>query len=289
MSNQPSSPGYGLEDLLYLMRRLRDPLHGCPWDVKQNYRSIAPSTLEEAYEVVDAIEREDYQHLKDELGDLLFQVIFYAQLAQEEGRFDFYNIVSGLTEKLVRRHPHVFPDGNLREYINATTIDQDQIKRQWEAIKLEERKAKGEQSLLADVPSGLPALSRAQKLQKRAATVSFDFAHVGAALQKLREELAELELAISQHASGEIEEEMGDVFFSLVNVSRHLNLDGEKSLRRANEKFIARFTCIEKHLLEQGLHWQDQSAEQLDKLWELAKNSTKPTSLTNNIAQADRE
>ena len=160
---------YSTDDLLYLMARLRDPQTGCPWDIKQDYASIAPSTLEEAYEVVDAIEKQDFVHLKEELGDLLFQVIFYSQLGKEENRFDFAGVVSDLVEKLVRRHPHVFPDGTLASKIdNRHTLPTD-VKARWEAIKQQERDAKGSQSLLADVSLNLPALSRAAKLQKRAA------------------------------------------------------------------------------------------------------------------------
>src|SRR5690625_278269 len=164
---------YDIDDLLYLMARLRDPRDGCPWDLKQSYATIAPSTLEEAYEVVDTIERDDLDHLQEELGDLLFQVIFYSQLAREEQRFDFSQVVSDLVAKLVRRHPHVFPDGTLQSRASTTGEKPSQVKQRWEAIKQQERSAKGAEGLLDDVPLNLPALSRAAKLQKRAASVGF--------------------------------------------------------------------------------------------------------------------
>jgi nucleoside triphosphate diphosphatase len=263
---------YSTDDLLYLMARLRDPQTGCPWDIKQDYASIAPSTLEEAYEVVDAIEKQDFIHLKEELGDLLFQVIFYSQIGKEENRFDFGGVVSDLVEKLVRRHPHVFPDGSLQSKIdNRNTLPTD-VKARWEALKQQERNEKGSRSLLADVPLNLPALSRAAKLQKRAANVGFDWEDIRGPIGKVREELAEVEEAISINDAAAIEEELGDLFFAVVNISRYLKIDPELALRKANQKFEHRFNYIETHL-EKPL--VEASIEEMNILWEEAKSRRK--------------
>jgi len=259
---------YSTDDLLYLMARLRDPLTGCPWDIKQDYASIAPSTLEEAYEVVDAIEKQDFVHLKEELGDLLFQVIFYSQIGKEENRFDFGGVVSDLVEKLVRRHPHVFPDGTLQSKIdNRHTLPAD-VKERWEAIKQQERHAKGSQGLLADVPLNLPALSRAAKLQKRAATVGFDWADVQGPIAKVREELKEVEEALLADDQNAVEEELGDLFFAVVNVSRYLKVDPELALRKASQKFEHRFNYIETNLKKP---LSESTIEEMTVLWEQAK------------------
>jgi len=259
---------YSTDDLLYLMARLRDPQTGCPWDIKQDYASIAPSTLEEAYEVVDAIEKQDFVHLKEELGDLLFQVIFYSQLGKEENRFEFAGVVNDLVEKLVRRHPHVFPDGTLQSKIdNRHTLPAD-VKQRWEAIKQQERDAKGAQSLLADVPVNLPALSRAAKLQKRAATVGFDWVDIQGPIAKVREELIEVEEALIADDHNAIEEELGDLFFAVVNVSRYLKIDPEQALRKASQKFESRFNYIENNL-DKSL--DEATIEEMTYLWDEAK------------------
>lgn len=259
---------YSTDDLLYLMARLRDPQTGCPWDIKQDYASIAPSTLEEAYEVVDAIEKQDFVHLKEELGDLLFQVIFYSQIGKEENRFEFAGVVNDLVEKLVRRHPHVFPDGTLQSKIdNRHTLPAD-VKERWETIKQQERDAKGAQSLLADVPVNLPALSRAAKLQKRAATVGFDWVDVQGPIAKVREELIEVEEALIAIDDEAVEEELGDLFFAVVNVSRYLKIDPEQALRKASQKFEQRFNYIETHL-DKPL--AEATIEEMTILWDEAK------------------
>lgn len=259
---------YTTDDLLYLMARLRDPQTGCSWDIKQDYATIAPSTLEEAYEVVDAIEKQDFVHLKEELGDLLFQVIFYSQLGKEENRFDFAGVVSDLVEKLVRRHPHVFPDGTLQSQIdNRHTLPTD-VKARWEAIKQQERAEKGVQGLLADVPLNLPSLSRAAKLQKRAASVGFDWDDVQGPIAKVREELLEVEEALVANDVKAIEEELGDLFFAVVNISRYLKIDPEQALRKANHKFEHRFNYIETHA---GKPLVESSIEEMNKLWDEAK------------------
>lgn len=259
---------YTIDDLLYLMARLRDPQSGCPWDIKQDYASIAPSTLEEAYEVVDAIEKQDFVHLKEELGDLLFQVIFYSQIGKEEQRFEFAGVVSDLVAKLVRRHPHVFPDGTLSSRVgNRHTLPGD-IKERWEAIKQQERDAKGKKGLLADVPLNLPALSRAAKLQKRAATVGFDWEDVYGPIAKVREELQEVEAELASENHAALEEEIGDLLFAAVNIARYMKIDPEQALRQANQKFEKRFSFIEENV-EQSL--EATSITEMNRLWELSK------------------
>lgn len=261
---------YHLDDLLYLMARLRDPQSGCPWDIKQDYASIAPSTLEEAYEVVDAIEKEDFAHLKEELGDLLFQVIFYSQIGREEGRFTFDGIVSGLVAKLIRRHPHVFPDGSLHSRVDSRHALPDDVKARWETIKQQERAEKGAQGALADVPLNLPALSRAAKLQKRAAVVGFDWEDIQGPIAKVREELLEVEEAIQAGDRAAIEEELGDLLFAAVNISRFLKLDPEQALRRANQKFESRFGYMEANVSKT---MEDAGMDELNRLWDEAKQA----------------
>lgn len=270
----PLPPRYQIQDLLYLMARLRDPKTGCPWDIKQDYKSIAPSTLEEAYEVVDAIEREDFAHLQEELGDLLFQVVFYSQLAQEQKRFDFDAIVQGLTAKLVRRHPHVFPDGDLRAEYQAD-LSETTVKQNWEALKQQEREAKGKTGVLDDVPLGLPALSRAQKLQKRAAQVGFNWSDVEGVLDKLTEETLELREALDSGDRAAQKEELGDMMFTLVNLARYLNFDSEAVLRQANAKFCQRFQHIEQQFAEQGRTLQASELERMEAFWQEAKTLDK--------------
>jgi ATP diphosphatase len=261
---------YTINDLLYLMARLRDPQSGCPWDIKQDYASITPSTLEEAYEVVDAIEKSDFIHLKEELGDLLFQVIFYSQIGKEEGRFEFAGVVSDLVSKLVRRHPHVFPDGTLQSRVhNRHTLPVD-VKARWEAIKQQERAEKGALGLLADVPLNLPALSRAAKLQKRAASVGFDWDDVHGPIAKVREELLEVEEALIADDAKAIEEELGDLFFAVVIISRYLKIDPEQALRKANHKFEARFHYMETHAHKPLL---EADMVEMNRLWDQAKIS----------------
>lgn len=267
---------YTLSDLLYLMTRLRDRDSGCPWDMAQNYQTIAPSTIEEAYEVVDAIESGDYSQLREELGDFLFQVIFYSELAREEGRFEFSDIVDGLTAKLIRRHPHVFPDGDLRKSFAGERSEEDEqhIKAQWEAIKQEERQQKGLQGVLDDVPVALPAIARAAKLQKRASGVGFDWPEVTPVFAKVSEELEEVRAAWNSGDKKAAEEEIGDLLFSVVNLARHLKVDPETALRQCNRKFENRFGFIENNLKQQGRSFDNASLQELDDLWELAKTTT---------------
>jgi ATP diphosphatase len=261
---------YQLADLLRVMSRLRDPENGCPWDIRQDFQSIVPSTLEECYELAQAIEHEDFPHVAEELGDVLFQVIFYAQLGAERELFSFDTIVNTLVSKLIRRHPHVFADGDIEGVVTQRS-SVESVKASWEAIKRDERRAKSQAGVLADVPVALPALPRAQKLQKRAAEVNFDWSETSAVLTKLEEEIAELREAMVRDKDEEIAEEMGDILFSCVNLSRHLGLDAEASLRRASTKFEHRFLAMESSAAAAGTQLQDLSAAELDAFWEAAK------------------
>ena len=274
---------YTTEDLLYLMSRLRDPKTGCPWDLKQTFDSIVPHTLEEAYEVADAIEKQDYDHLKEELGDLLFQVIFYSQIGKEQQFFEFGDIVHTLVSKLVRRHPHVFPSGELRSQANEQALSDEQIKGRWESIKQQERDEKAEKTavddaepgLLDDIPTALPALQRAEKLQKRASTVGFDWPETGQVLDKIEEEIAELREALQQGNQAHIQEEMGDLLFAMTNLSRHINVKSEIALRGTNQKFIRRFSHIEASLKAQGRSVEDATLDEMEALWHAAKRKEK--------------
>lgn len=261
---------YDIEDLKCLMERLRDPAYGCPWDLKQTYQSIAPFTLEECLELIDALEQSDYEHVEEELGDLLFQVIFYAQLGKEEGRFDFDSVVSGITAKLLRRHPHVFKDGELEGVIEDRT-SMATIKANWEKIKAEERADRSQTSVMDDVPATLGALSRAQKLQKRAATVGFDFGSASEVAACLLGEYRELEQAMASGDQNEIENELGDVLFTVVNIARHLKVDSEAALRKANRRFEARIRSAERDAADEGTSLMEESAERLDERWQKAK------------------
>jgi len=265
---------YDIEDLKRLMERLRDPAYGCPWDLKQTYQSIAPFTLEECLELIDALEQSDYEHVEEELGDLLFQVIFYAQLGKEEGRFDFDSVVSGITAKLLRRHPHVFKDGEL-EGVIEDRASMATIKANWEKTKAEERADRSQTSVMDDVPATLGALSRAQKLQKRAATVGFDFSSANEVSACLLGEYRELEHAMASGDQNEIENELGDVLFTVVNAARHLKVDSEAALRKANRRFEARIRSAERDAADEGTSLMEESAERLDERWQKAKLNEK--------------
>lgn len=270
---------YSLQDLLHLMARLRDPKYGCPWDVQQNYASIVPHTLEEAYEVADAIERGDFDDLKGELGDLLFQVVYYSQLAREEGRFEFDGVIDGITRKLIRRHPHVFPTGDLYAPLETPRLNDEEVKQRWEEIKAQERAGKAsapeQLSLLDDVPVVLPALSRAAKLQKRASQVGFDWPSALPVVDNVREELDEVLEAMADNDAASIEEEVGDLLFAAVNLARHLKVDPENALRAANRKFERRFRFIEQALRDTQRPMEDCTLEEMDALWGEAKRQEK--------------
>ncbi len=269
-----TSQEYSIEDLVYLMSRLRDPEGGCPWDLKQSFDSIVPHTLEEAYEVADAIERKDWTHLNDELGDLLFQVIFYAQLGKEEERFDFSTVVSNLVAKLVRRHPHVFPDGTLHSAPAESALTDAEIKRNWEQIKQQERDSKGvvgPSKVLDDVPKALPGLTRAVKLQKRASQVGFDWNDAELVLDKIEEELSELREAIRSGNQAAVADEMGDMIFAQVNLARHLGVNPEDAVRGTNLKFERRFGFVEEQVIASGKRWDAFTLDELDQYWDQAK------------------
>ncbi|MCF8879065.1 nucleoside triphosphate pyrophosphohydrolase [Hyphobacterium sp. SN044] len=253
-----------LTDLLAVMAKLRDPETGCPWDVEQTFETIAPYTIEEAYEVEDAIRRGDPAEIKDELGDLLLQVVFHARMAEEAGLFDFNDVAASIRDKMIRRHPHVFGDASY-----ANSAEQTQA---WEEIKAAERKdSKGSDGLLDDVPLGLPALKRAQKLQKRAATIGFDWPDAERVWDKVEEELAEVREAAASGDTEKTAEEIGDLLFVIVNYARKLKLDAESSARDANAKFERRFRHIEQRLSEAGRKMNETSLDEMEALWVEAK------------------
>lgn len=277
---------YSIEHLKQLMARLRDPDTGCPWDIKQTFGSIVPHTLEEAYEVADAIDRADFPHLEDELGDLLFQVIFYARMGQEQGHFDFDSVVDNLVHKLIRRHPHVFPNGTLESRIDPDNRpDEAWIKASWERIKAEERalapKPEAAQaSLLDGIARTLPAMARAEKLQKRASNHGFDWPDIEPVFDKLHEEIDELKEAwhAAQAGTGPadaVEDELGDLLFVCVNLGRFTRVNPEQALNRTNHKFEARFRAIEQRLNDEGRQFDDQSLEALDAIWQQVKGVEK--------------
>lgn len=261
-----------VQELLQLMARLRDPLHGCPWDLRQDFKSLAPYCLEEAHEVVDAIERGDSDHLREELGDLLLQVVFLARIAEEQGLFDFAAVVETLKAKLTRRHPHVFGE---RRFASEAAF-----KAFWEDTKTEEQKARhpgGEKGLLDGIARTLPALSRAQKIQSKAARVGFDWPSVAPVYAKLEEELEELRDAAGHGNRDHTEEEMGDVLFVIANLARHYGLDAETALRKGNDKFLRRFADLETQVAASGRRFEDHSLDELDLYWAKAKDHESQT------------
>ena len=278
---------YSIDDLKTLMARLREPDTGCPWDTKQTFASIVPHTIEEAYEVADAIEQGDYPHVKDELGDLLFQVIFYARMGQEEGHFDFDGIVDTLVRKLIRRHPHVFPEGTLESRIDPDNRPTEAwIKESWERIKAEERAQKPAPdadalvSRLDGIARTLPAMARAEKLQRRAARHGFDWPDIGPVFDKLYEEIDELKEAwqAAEDGTGErdaVEDELGDLLFVCVNLARFMKVNPEQALKRTNRKFEMRFRAIEEILAAEGRDMDEESLEALDAIWQRVKGVEK--------------
>jgi MazG family protein len=264
---------HGIVDLLAVMARLRDPESGCPWDREQTFATIAPYTIEEAYEVADAIERGDMDALRDELGDLLLQVVYHAQMAAESDRFNFSDVVDAVTAKMIRRHPHVFSDPSRRDEFLRDNL--------WERIKAEEKAERNgavPASVLDDVPPALPSLTRAVKLQKRAARVGFDWPELTPVIDKAEEELGELKAALADSAAGtsdatQVAEEFGDLLFVMANIARHLDVDPETALRSANAKFVRRFHSIEDALSREGRKPEDATLEEMDRLWDAAKDA----------------
>lgn len=256
-----------LQQLLAIMATLRDPNKGCDWDKQQTFSSIVPHTIEEAYEVADTIERGAMDELKDELGDLLFQVVFYAQMAKEQNLFDFNEVVENLNDKLVRRHPHVFE--------SQAQLSEQELEQQWQAIKSKERSDKPAHSLKplwSDIPNSLPALSRAQKVQKRAAALGFDWPSYHGAFEKVEEEVQEVQQALAHDPhSAHTAEELGDLLFATVNVVRHTKNDPEQVLRKASDKFTARFAAVDTELSKAGIALDKATLEQMDAAWNKIK------------------
>ncbi|KFI31983.1 nucleoside triphosphate pyrophosphohydrolase [Haematobacter massiliensis] len=263
-----ADPEGGMPRLLEIMRRLRDPETGCAWDLEQDFATIAPYTIEEAYEVADAIERQAWGELKGELGDLLFQSVFHAQMARERGLFDFGDVVKTIADKMVARHPHVFDTPDPERTAETQTVE-------WERMKAAERSARAETGVLDGVALGLPALLRAVKLQKRAARVGFDWASAEDVLAKLAEESRELVEARDELGQREVEEEFGDLLFVMANLARHLKVDPEAALRAANAKFTRRFAAIEAGLARNGRRPEDATLEEMESLWNEAKRLEK--------------
>ena len=264
------TPKHDIAALLDIMRALRDPKTGCPWDIEQDFASIAPYTVEEAYEVAGAIEDKDWPALRDELGDLLLQVVYHARMAQERGLFDFADVVGAISAKMLARHPHVFGGGAAIESAEKQTVA-------WEEHKRRERAAKPAAGLLDDVARALPALLRAEKLQKRMASVGFDWDSPERVLDKIAEEAGEIVEARSLGAPhAEIEGEIGDLLFVVANLARHLKVDPEAALRVTNAKVVSRFKCIESALEKQGRTTADATLEEMEALWQEAKTKAKP-------------
>lgn len=258
-----------LEKFAEIIAKLRDPNGGCPWDLEQTYKTMPPHILEEAYEVVEAINQDDRKELKEELGDLLMQVVFLSQLAQEEGAFTLDDVIDGITDKIIRRHPHVFGE------IKAE--NSDEVLKNWENIKQQERYQKEQFSILDNVPIALPSLLRAAKLQKRCAKVGFDWSELEPTIQKVEEELQEVRDEVSKQPQNPqtIEEEIGDLLFASVNVARHLKLNPEEALRKANLKFERRFRQVEQSILASGRQLEQVSLAEMDLIWDQVKQQEK--------------
>lgn len=257
-------PGQAVQKLLWVMDRLRDPEHGCPWDLEQDLSSIVPYTIEEAYEVADAAERGDLAALRDELGDLLFQVVFLARLACEQGVFDFADVATGVTDKLIRRHPHVFGDEPRQDSARQTE--------RWEQIKAAERAKQGAVSAIDGVAAGLPAMRRAVKLQQRAARAGFDWPDPGSVIDKIHEELGELEDELPAGTRDRLEDELGDLLFAVANLARKLEIDPDAALRRTNRKFEQRFRAMEQLAGARGDAFDQLDLDAQEALWQQVKS-----------------
>lgn len=266
--NQAPESTPAIETLLTVMSRLRDPESGCPWDIKQTWKTIIPHTLEEVYEVADAVDRDDVSAVQDELGDLLFQVVFMAQIASDKGLFNFDDVAQGIADKMVRRHPHIFDD--------AVYENEAEQKQAWEAIKQSEREGKKQDEFFADIPVAMPALRRSQKIQKRAARVGFDWNDWRLVVPKVQEELDEVMGAVEGGESFErVEEEIGDLLMAGTNLARQLKVDAENALRLSNNKFERRFLAVEQDLLERGIRLEDADLEIMEAAWGRVKGVEK--------------
>lgn len=262
---------YELNDLVRLMVCLRDVEYGCPWDRKQSFQSIVPFTLEEAYEVADVVERQAFEELPSELGDLLFQVVFYARLAEEQSLFSLQHVIHSTVVKLLARHPHVFPNATFESFGQKGLKSLDEIKSQWERKKIGERAQRGQLDLFDDVPQVMPALTRAQKIQKRAKHIGFDWPDLGGVIEKVAEEFAELSEAYQANETDAIREEFGDLIFTLVSLARHLNIDSEQALRQATLKFERRIGRVMKLAQARGINLTIATANEREALWVQAK------------------
>jgi ATP diphosphatase len=266
-----------LTRLLAIMQQLRDPITGCPWDQQQSFESIVPHTIEETYEVVDAILSGNMHDIKDELGDLLFQIVFYAQLAKEQGDFDFEDIAQAISDKLIRRHPHVFNvSGVIELTIQNKLRTQDELNTQWEQIKAQEQAVKNQEldiSVLANIPQGMTPLLRAQKIQKKCSKVGFDWTELAPVVDKIYEEIEEVlaEVNVSEPNQQAVEEEVGDLLFAVVNLARHTSVNAETALIKANRKFEKRFRLVEQAIESQGLSMQSASTQQMEAAWQQIK------------------
>ncbi len=268
MTNMNAPHSDGIKQLVEIMKILRDPVGGCPWDVAQDFETISPYTIEEAYEVDDAIKRGDMVDLKSELGDLLLQTVFQAQIADEKGLFNFNDVAETISQKMIDRHPHVFGDESNQKTPEQQVID-------WEKEKQAERERRGETQVLDGVALGLPALMRAEKLQKRAARVGFDWPEIDQVIEKIKEEADELVEARVSKDNDHIREEFGDLLFVMVNLGRHLGIESEVALREANDKFSRRFNSVEEILQGRGKTPQESSLEEMDALWDVVKKNEK--------------
>lgn len=276
MANSQSTED-AVQQLVQLMAHLRDPVHGCAWDRKQTLASLTRHTLEEVYEVIDAIEQQAPEKIRDELGDLLFQVVFYARIAEEQGSFNLQDVATSIVSKLLRRHPHIFPDGTLDSFGQPSALTAEQVERNWELIKNAEREAAASNrdvSVMDDVARALPALERAAKLQKRAASLGFDWPDASGVLLKLDEESLELKDAISSGDRQQQQAELGDLLFTCVNLARHLQLDPDACLNEASKKFENRFRQIEKSAKTENKKLSDCDLDQLELWWQQAKKNT---------------
>jgi ATP diphosphatase len=266
-----------LTRLLAIIQQLRDPITGCPWDQQQSFESIVPHTIEETYEVVDAILSGNMHDIKDELGDLLFQIVFYAQLAKEQGDFDFEDIAQAISDKLIRRHPHVFNVPNVTELTTQNKLrTQDELNNQWEQIKAQEQTAKNQEldiSVLANIPQGMTPLLRAQKIQKKCSKVGFDWTELAPVVDKIYEEIDEVlaEVNVSEPNQQAVEEEVGDLLFAVVNLARHTSVNAETALIKANRKFENRIRLVEQAIQSQGLSMQSASTQQMEAAWQQIK------------------
>lgn len=266
-----------LTRLLAIIQQLRDPITGCPWDQQQSFESIVPHTIEETYEVVDAILSGNMHDIKDELGDLLFQIVFYAQLAKEQGDFDFEDIAQVISDKLIRRHPHVFDVSGVTELTTQNKLrTQDELNNQWEQIKAQEQAAKNQEpdiSVLANIPQGMTPLLRAQKIQKKCSKVGFDWTELAPVVDKIHEEIEEVlaEVNVLEPNQQAVEEEIGDLLFAVVNLARHTSVNAETALIKANRKFEKRFRLVEQAIESQGLSMQSANTQQMEAAWQQIK------------------